>query len=354
MQTSLSRGAVPEESTTGNANFTFEDVAILSIEAVDAPEVVTSAEIDEQLKPFYDRTDTRPGLLESLAGIAERRQWPADVSFTDAAALAGEKAIEAAGIDRSKIGLVIDTSVCRGRLEPSSAVSVHDELGLPSSCMNFDLSNACLGFMNGIHLAGTLLEGGQFDYVLLVDGEGTRQIYESTLSRLLDESATSDDLFSNFATLTLGSGSAAMVLGRHSDNPGSHRIVGGFFRADTVHQNLCVGSLDNMRTDTRGLLEAGTELVKRSWDEITNKERWYSMKAYILHQVSQVHTQAVIDTLGLDSDRVPRTFPMYGNIGPAAIPVTLASIQHSLSAGDGVLLAGIGSGLNSAFIEVQW
>ena len=201
VQTSLSRGAVPEESTTGNANFTFEDVAILSIEAVDAPEVVTSAEIDEQLKPFYDRTDTRPGLLESLAGIAERRQWPADVSFTDAAALAGEKAIEAAGIDRSKIGLVIDTSVCRGRLEPSSAVSVHDELGLPSSCMNFDLSNACLGFMNGIHLAGTLLEGGQFDYVLLVDGEGTRQIYESTLSRLLDESATSDDLFSNFCLL---------------------------------------------------------------------------------------------------------------------------------------------------------
>lgn len=342
------------EFTSGNSNFTFSDVAILSIQAVDAPEVVTSAELDERLQPFYERTDTRPGLLESLAGIAERRQWPEEVSFTDAAAQAGEKAIEAANIDRSKIGLMVDTSVCRGRLEPSSAVSVHDELNLPSTCMNFDLSNACLGFMNGIHLAGTLLESGQIDYVLLVDGEGTREIYENTITRLLDENATADDLFSNFATLTLGSGAAAMVLGRHSENPGSHRVVGGFFRADTVHQNLCVGSLENMRTDTRGLLEAGTDLVKRSWDEITNKDRWYSMKAYIIHQVSQVHTQAVIDTLGLDSDRVPRTFPNYGNIGPAAVPVTLASIQHSLSAGDGVLLAGIGSGLNSAFIELQW
>jgi len=338
----------------GNANFTFDDVAILSIEAVDAPEVVTSSEIDERLAPFYERTETRPGLLESLAGIAERRQWPEGTSFTDAAAMAGEKAIKAAGIDRSKIGLMIDTSVCRGRLEPSSAVSVHDELGLPSTCMNFDLSNACLGFMNGIHVAGSLLENSQLDYVLLVDGEGTREIHDNTITRLLDEESTAEDLFSNFASLTLGSGAAAMILGRHSENPGSHQVVGGFFRADTVHQNLCVGSLENMQTDTRGLLEAGTELVKRSWDEITNKERWYDMKAYVLHQVSQVHTQAVIDTLGIDSERVPRTFPNYGNIGPAAVPVTLAAIQQSLFAGDGVLLAGIGSGLNSAFIELRW
>ena len=340
---------------TGNANFSFNDVAILSIEAVDAPEVVTSEDIDERLTPFYERTDTRPGLLKSLAGISQRRQWPEGVSFTDAAALAGEKAIAAAGIDREQIGMMIDTSVCRARLEPSGAVSVHDELGLSSSCMNFDLSNACLGFMNGIHLAGSLLETGQLDYVLLVDGEGTREIHENTIERLLDESSTAEDLFLNFASLTLGSGSAAMVLGRHSENPGSHRVKGGYFRASTTHQDLCVGSLEYMRTDTRGLLEAGTELVKRSWDEIEHNERWrHDMKFYVLHQVSQVHTQAVIDTLGIDSDRVPRTFPDYGNIGPAAVPVTLAAIQDKLSPGDGVLLAGIGSGLNSSFIELQW
>ena len=286
----------------GNANFTFDDVAILSIEAVDAPEVVKSSDIDDRLAPFYERTETRPGLLESLAGITERRQWPEGTSFTEAAAMAGEKAIEAAGIDRNRIGLMIDTSVCRGRLEPSSAVSVHDELNLPSNCMNFDLSNACLGFMNGIHLAGSLLQNGQLDYVLLVDGEGTREIHDNTINRLLDENSNADDLFSNFASLTLGSGAAAMVLGRHAENEGSHKVVGGFFRADTVHQDLCVGSLENMRTDTRGLLEAGTDLVKRSWDEITDKERWYDMKAYVVHQVSQVHTQAVIDTLGIDGE----------------------------------------------------
>lgn len=339
---------------TGNANFTFDNVAVLSVEAVEAPELVTSADIDERLAPFYERTGTQSGLLASLAGITERRQWHEGTSFMDAAALAGEKAIAAAGIDRSRIGLMVDSSVCRERLEPSSAVTVHDKLGLPGTCINFDISNACLGFLNGMHLAGAMLESGQLDYVLVVDGEGTREIHDNTINRLLAETSTVDDLFSNFASLTLGSGSAAMVLGRHSENPGSHKVVGGFFRAATTHHELCVGSLGGMTTDTRALLEAGTEVAKLAWEAAGDQPGWFDMKYYILHQVSQVHTQAVIDTLGIDGNRVPRSFPTHGNIGPAAIPITLASIAHTLAPGDGVMLQGMGSGINAAIVELEW
>lgn len=346
--------ASTEGSMTGNANFKFDDVAVLSVEAIEAPELVTSADIDARLAPFYERTGAQPGLLESLAGINARRQWHEGTSFMDAAAMAGEAAIAASGIDRSRIGLMVDSSVCRERLEPSSAVTVHDQLDLPSTCMNFDISNACLGFLNGMHLAGTMLESGQVDYVLVVDGEGTRQIHDNTINRLLSPESTIDDLFSNFASLTLGSGSAAMVLGRHSENPGSHKLVGGFFRAATRHHELCVGSLEGMNTDTRGLLEAGTEVAKLAWEDAGDKVGWYDMRQYILHQVSQVHTQAVIDTLGIDSDRVPRSFPSLGNIGPAAIPITLASIADTLQPGDGVMLQGMGSGINAAIIEIQW
>jgi len=339
---------------TGNATFHFEDVAIVSVEACDAPEVVTSAQIDERLAPFYEQTGAKPGLLESLAGITQRRQWPEGVSFMEAAAMAGEKAIAASGIDRSRIGLMADSSVCRERLEPSSAVTVHDLLGLPSTCMNFDISNACLGFLNGIQVAGSMIETGQIDYALIVDGEGTRQIHETTIRKLLRPDATIEDLFENFATLTLGSGSAAMVIGRHSENPGSHRVHGGFFRAATTHHDLCVGSLEGMRTDTRKLLEAGTEVAKLAWEDAGDTSRWLDMRYYILHQVSQVHTQAVIDTLGIDGDRVPRSFPEYGNIGPAAIPVTLAGVQDSLQPGDGVMFQGMGSGINAAAVEIEW
>ena len=61
---------------TVNANFRFDDVAVISLAACEASEVVTSAEVDDRLADYYDRTDTSPGLLQSLAGIDERRQWP--------------------------------------------------------------------------------------------------------------------------------------------------------------------------------------------------------------------------------------------------------------------------------------
>lgn len=339
---------------TNNASFSFEDVAIVSIEACEAPIVVTSDEVDRRLAPFYERTDGKPGLLEGLAGIRERRMWPEGVSFTDAATMAGEKAIVASGIERSRIGLMVDTSVCRARLEPSSAVTVHHQLGLPSTCMNFDVVNACLGFVNAMHIAGAMIETGQIDYALIVDGEGTREIYDNTINYLNEHGTGLGDIVANFASLTLGSGSAAMVVGRHSTNPGSHRIVRGFFRAATQHHELCVGNLEKMTTDTRALLDAGTELAKLAWDDAGSGDEWGGRDRYIFHQVSEVHTNAMLGVLGVDPDKVPKTFPHYGNIGPAAIPITLASVADTLAVGDRILCCGIGSGLNAGVVEVLW
>ncbi|MFK7858439.1 MAG: 3-oxoacyl-ACP synthase III [Granulosicoccus sp.] len=338
---------------SGNFKYQFDDVGIVSIQACDAPVVVTSDDIDESLASFYERVGADRGLLQKLAGINERRQWPADVSFIDASVMAGEKAIEAAGIDRSRIGLLSNTSVCRDRLEPSSAVTAHYALGLSSRCINFDISNACLGFVNAMHMAGSLVQAGQIDYALIVDGEGTREIHQNTLDRLLGDNSTLEDLFANFASLTLGSGSVAMIIGRHSENPGSHKIVRGEFRAATEYHELCVGSLKGMHTDTRALLKAGTELGKLGWDE-ADSNNWGDMSRYIIHQVSRAHTAAIVDALGIDTRRVPLTFPEFGNIGPAAVPFTLAKEVEALVAGDQVLCIGVGSGLNVAFLEVHW
>jgi 3-oxoacyl-[acyl-carrier-protein] synthase III len=339
---------------TKNTNFTFGDVGLVALAACEAPIVVTSEEVDDRLSPFYARSDGKPGLLAGLAGIRERRQWPEDVSFTDAAAMAGERAIVAAGIDRSRIGLLIDTSVCRARLEPSSAVTVHDALGLASTCLNFDLVNACLGFMNAIHVAGVMIDAGQIDYALVVDGEGTREIYDNTINFLNEHGEGLPDIVANFASLTLGSGSVAAVIGRHSENAGSHQVLRGFFHAATQHHQLCIGSLERMTTDTRGLLDAGTELAKLAWDDAGAGDTWGGRDRYILHQVSEVHTNAMLDVLGIDPDRVPKIFPTHGNIGPAAIPITLASVADTLSPGDSVLCMGIGSGLNAGVIELRW
>jgi 3-oxoacyl-[acyl-carrier-protein] synthase-3 len=343
-----------ERTGGGNSTFRFTDTAVLSVSIAEAPVVMTSAEIDVALADTYARLDVRPGLLESLAGIVERRWWPEDVTFADAAAMAGAKALADAGIAPERVGLLVDTSVSRAHLEPSAAVDVHHQLSMPSHCLNFDLSNACLGFVNGMHLAGTMIDAGQIDYAVIVDGEGSRQLHERTIERLQRPDATVADIFENFASLTLGSGGAAMVLGRASEHPEGHRFVGGVSRAATQHHRICVGDMTQMRTDSRALLEAGLELSTELWQEAAETFDWSDLDCYVIHQVSSVHTQAITAALGIDPERVPMTFPHYGNIGPASIPFTLAKQTDDLRAGDRVGCLGIGSGLNASVIEIAW
>ena len=56
--------------------------------------------------------------------------------------------------------------------------------GSPPSCINFDLGNACLGFINAMHLASTAIDGGFIQYALIVDGEGSRHTQLATIARL--------------------------------------------------------------------------------------------------------------------------------------------------------------------------
>src|SRR3954466_4441499 len=145
---------------TGNTTHHFSNTAIVTVQAADASQVITSDAIDERLVDTYRRVGLRPGLLERLAGIRERRWWADGVTFVDGAATAGAQAGSESGVDPAGIGVMINTSVSRRFLEPSTAVAVHHALGLPRSCQNFDVTNACLGFVNGMELAAALVATG--------------------------------------------------------------------------------------------------------------------------------------------------------------------------------------------------
>ncbi|MFW3169193.1 3-oxoacyl-ACP synthase III [Geodermatophilus sp. CPCC 206100] len=340
---------------SGNAAHHFTNTAVLAVQTVDATQVVTSDALDDQLADTYRRVGLRPGLLERLAGIRERRWWSEGVTFIDGAATAGAKAISESGVDPGDIGLMINTSVSRRYLEPSTAVAVHHALGLPRSCQNFDVTNACLGFVNGMELAAAMIDAGRIDHALIVNGENCQVVQEKTIERLNRPETVARDVLSQFATLTLGSGAVAMVLGRADRHPEGHRMVGSVSRAGTEHHELCTGDNDEMHTDLKGLLDAGLALSMDMWHEAAESFDWArGMDRYVMHQVSKVHTQAMCDRFSVDPDLVPRTFPTRGNLGPASVPFTLAGEQDSLTDGDRVLLMGIGSGLNAACLEIEW
>ncbi len=336
----------------------FENVSILSITHVDAPHKVTSESIEQRLSATMERLGMRPDLLRDLSGIMERRFWDADVQPSEPATEAARLAIDKAGIEKDSLGILINTSVCRDYLEPSTACLVHGNLGLPSTCMNFDIGNACLGFVNGMDMVGNMIERGQIDYGIVVDAETSELITEKTIERLLDPQTDQITFRSNFASLTLGSGAAAMVLGRADQASAGHRFHGGINRAATQHSRLCRGNIDHMVTDTRGLMIGGMELAAGTWKEGAGLFGWTpeQFDHFVLHQVSKAHTEGLASLLGLDLNKIFRVYPDFGNIGPAGVPIVLSKLDEAgkLESGQCIALMGIGSGLNCTMAEILW
>ncbi len=336
----------------------FNNVVIQSLAAVEPEIIVTSREIAERLKPTMQRLGIRSNLLEEISGIVERRIWKNNTLPSDAATRAAEKAIADAGLDRSKIGVIINTSVCRDFLEPSTACIVHGNLGLADNCVNFDVGNACLAFLNGMDIAARMIERNEVEYALIVDGESSGPITEATIERMLETEMSEQQFRAEFASLTLGSGAAAMIMARRDLVPEGHAYLGSVTRAATEHNQLCRGHMHQMMTDTRTLLTEGLKLATKTFHAACAALGWVvsELDQFVIHQVSKVHTDSLVKLLGLDPAKVHAIYPKMGNIGPASVPIVLAKAVElgKIKSGDRVALLGIGSGLNCSMAEVIW
>lgn len=337
----------------------FEDVVIVGVSHADAPIGVSSTELEAAFGSTMARLGMPPGMLESLTGVRARRFWERGFRPSQAATLAGRKVLHETGVDPGKIGVVISTSVSRDYVEPSNACFVHQNLGLGDHCLNFDLGNACLAFISAMDLVGNMIERGQVDYGLIVDGESSRDVVESTVARLSRPDCDAQTLREQFATLTLGSGAAAMLLGHSRDQEhGGHRYIGSTHLAATEHNQLCLGQADGGITDSQQLMIEGVALAERTWARALAEFGWNpeSVDFFAMHQVSHVHAQRMARTVGFELEKTLLLFPEYGNVGPASVPTVLSKAleQERINPGDRLVLGGIGSGLNCTAAHVLW
>ncbi|BBO90782.1 3-oxoacyl-ACP synthase III [Desulfosarcina ovata] len=337
----------------------FNNVAIEGVECVLPTTVVTSAQIESQLSATMARIGIKPGMIQGLTGIHERRFWDAGQQASDVATQAAEKVLAKAGIPRDAIGCLISTSVSKDYIEPSVASLVHGNLGLADHCISYDIGNACLGFVNAMASVGMMIDSGFVDYGLIVDGENSREVVEATIDRLSRPNATAEAFRDQFATLTLGSGAVAMIVCRRELSTSGHRINGAVTRAATRHSRLCLGQRDYMTADASKVMLFGVDLAKQTWDLAGRVLANWSddeIDAYIPHQVSQRNMDVLNEKLGLTPQKHHLNFPTLGNIGPAAVPITLnqAAETGRVRPGNHVALMGIGSGLNCSMMSVTW
>ncbi len=345
----------------------YKQVNIECIAYETPPETMSSAAIEQQLKPVYDRLKLPEGRLELMTGIKSRYLWPRGAMPSAGAAAAGAKALKLAGVDKSSIGALINCSVCRDCLEPATATVVHAALGLPPSAPAFDISNACLGILTGIIAGANMIELGQAEKVLLVSGENSRSLLESTIQAMLnDPGLTRQSIKPYFASLTIGSGAVAVILTRRTGDTG-HRLHGGASLSVTEYNYLCRGNADKgmtdnqevlMDTDSEELLHRGVETAKATWDLFRRETGWDggSVDCFCTHQVGSAHRRLLFDSLEIDLDKDFPTIEQWGNTGSVSCPLTvaLAAEQGILKPGARLAMLGIGSGINCTMLGVEW
>ena len=331
------------------------------------PNVVTSVELERELAPIYERFGVHEGRIELMTGIRERRFWDEGTLPSTASADAGRLALEASGVNPDDVECLIHTSVSRDCLEPATASIVHEKLSLPRRSIMYDISNACLGFMNGIVSLANMIELGQVRRGLIVAGESSRQLVRTTISQLLGSTKlTKREFKAAFASLTIGSGAVALVMTHEAVAKTDHRLLGGVVRTAAEHNHLCRSSEDtgfkadanmSMQTDSETLLVDGCVLASETWSEFKSAFGWANGagRTYT-HQVGVVHRDRFYESIGLDPAKDFSTFEFLGNVGSVSLPLTMAmGVERDPPRPDErIAMLGIGSGLSSVMLGVRW
>lgn len=287
--------------------------------------------------------------LERTTGIRERRVAPENILPSDMAVYAATEAIERAGINPLDLNAIIYVGFSRDHLEPATAHIVQHKIKAYNA-VAFDITNACHGFMNGIHLMDALIATGQARRGLIVTGEQGSRVTEHTVKSLME--INDRKAFNILAGgLTLGDAGAAMIMGpKLKPETG---FVGFMLQSRGDLSDLCkcgnLGQEGALHTDMPTIVMHNERLHSAMFRKFMAKLGWESCQIakFVHHQVGIRIFQQHARYAGISMDIMPNTLTYLGNMITANIPVNLYNlmINKEIQSGERIFLSGSGSGL---------
>jgi 3-oxoacyl-[acyl-carrier-protein] synthase-3 len=234
--------------------------------------------------------------------------------------------------------------------------------------MIYDVSNACLGLVNGVLQAANMIELGQVRAALVVGTESSRQLVETTINTLnRDESLTRSQIKTAVASLTIGSASCAILLTDRELSQTGNTLFAAAVQASTGFHDLCQSGRDEavgsgmqplMETDAETLMREGIATGAVTFERFLDNAGWdlTDIDHVFCHQVGSAHRKLMLESLDIDPRIDYTTLRWLGNTGSVALPITLAvgAERGHVKEQRNVALLGIGSGINSIMIACRW
>ncbi|WP_322105118.1 beta-ketoacyl-ACP synthase III [Paraburkholderia sp. J41] len=301
------------------------------------PERVTNQELAERLAA--KGVETSDEWIVARTGIHARHFAAPDVTTSDLALAASQRAIAAADVDPQAIDLIIVATSTPDFVFPSTACLLQNKLGIRNHGAAFDVQAVCSGFAYAVSVADSLIRSGQHRTALVVGAE--------TFSRILD--------FSDRTTCVLfGDGAGAVVL-QASDQPG---VLANALHADGSYAHiLCTpGNVNGgviagnafLHMDGQAVFKLAVNVLEKVALEALDKAQLTADQIdwLIPHQANIRIMQGTCRKLGLPAERMVVTVGEHGNTSAASIPLALdvAVRDGRIKRGHNVLIEGVGGG----------
>ncbi|SUW00777.1 beta-ketoacyl-ACP synthase III [Brachyspira pilosicoli] len=309
-----------------------------------------SSYLPENVLTNYDlekKLDTNNDWIVTRTGIEERRIADKNESSANMAIKAIKKLIEKNENISDADAVIVATST-KSYTFPSTAGLIQKEFNIKNSCLAFDISAACSGYIYALNTAASLVESGECKKVLIVATEKCSDIinWEDRSTAIL-----------------FGDGvSAALIESREDDESGV--IIATDIGSEPNDEILIVkggGSAEpitekNVEDKLNSISMEGTEVFKKAvttFDETIRKTvksanlELSDLNLIITHQANTRIMNAVAKKLGLDDSKFYVNIQKYGNTSAASVGIafTEAFEKNAIKKGDYVLLTAFGAGL---------
>jgi 3-oxoacyl-[acyl-carrier-protein] synthase-3 len=281
--------------------------------------------------------DTSDAWIVERTGIRSRYIAGDGETTASLATEAALRALDAAGIDASEIGLIVLATATPDQTFPSSATKVQAALGI-NDCVAFDVHAVCTGFLYALSVADSMIRGGTAKKALVIGAE--------TFSRILD--------WEDRATCVLfGDGAGALVLGAEETDGG---ILATKLHADGRHNDLLFVDGGPSTTGTVGKLRMkGREVFRHAVVNLADVMNEVLEAAGLVadevdwvvpHQANARILDATARKLGLPAEKVVVTVHEHANTSAASVPLAFdtAIRDGRIKRGDVVILEAMGGG----------
>lgn len=291
-------------------------------------------------------------------GVYERRFADAETCASDLCFAAAERLFVDNNIDRNEIDLLVFISQTPDYRMPATSILLQHRLGLPKSCIAFDINMGCAAFCYGLSVIYGMMQNGCIRKALLLDGETRSKVYSP-------KDRKSAFIFGDAGVAALIEcdkkfGHCWFSLNSDGSRGDFIMIKGGGYRhpssTETLREKI-VDEYGNMRNDEQGYMRGGDVFnfvireipsnIKQTLEfaRVTKDDIAY----IIFHQANNFINSYIAKKMKLDMTKVPSTISKFGNTSSVSIPLTIVSeLRGKLDGGNTLLLSAFGVGMSWA------